>query len=286
MILISSDSTADLNELFAERGVAVLPLAVVLGGESYDDGVTVMPEDIYKFVEENKVLPKTAARSKQEHLEFFESVLKDPEDELIHFTISGELSVTATNAIAAAQEFNGRVRVIDGKSLSTGTGLLVLYACDLRDSGQYTAEQICDMVTARIPAVEASFFVETMEYLHKGGRCSGLTSFIATALKIKPSLLLKEGKIVVGKKYRGKAKMIAKQYADNIFEMFPNPDLKRVFVTYTVGTDPEVIQILKDAVMEKAKFEEVHETTASSTVTSHCGKGTIGILYINDGKNE
>ncbi len=286
MILISSDSTADLNELFEKRNVFVLPLAVVLGGVSYDDGVNVTPEDIYRFVAEKKVLPKTAARSKQEHVEFFESILKNPDDVLIHFTISGEISVTATNAIAAAEEFNGRVLIVDGKSLSTGTGLLVMYACDLRDSGKYTVQEIYDMVCARVPYVQASFFVETMEYLHKGGRCSGLASFVATALKIKPSLLLKEGKIVVGKKYRGKSIAITDQYVENILDMFPNPDLTRVFVTHTANTDPEVVEKVIAAVKERANFKEVYETTASSTITCHCGKGTIGILYINDGKKE
>ena len=285
MIRISSDSTADLNELFIQRQVAVLPLAVILGNESFEDGVDIQPEDIYKFVAENKMLPKTSARSKQEHLEFFEKQLVNPDDVLIHFTISGQISVTATNAIAAAEEFNGRVFVVDGKSLSTGTGLLVLYACDLRDENKYTAQEIYDKVVERIPFVQASFFVDTMEYLHKGGRCSGLASFVATALKIKPSLLLKEGKIVVGKKYRGKSLVIADQYVENIFEMFPNPDLKRVFVTHTAETDPAVVEKVVSAVKAKYNFEQVYTTIASSTITCHCGKGTIGVLYINDGKN-
>lgn len=283
MILISSDSTADLNELFLQRKVSTLPLAVVLGSESFDDGVTVNPDDIYKFVDENKILPKTSARSIEEHKEFFQSILTNPDDTLIHFTISGEISVTATNAKVAAESFNGKVLVVDGKSLSTGTGLLVMYACDLRDSGKYTLEEIYEKVTARIGAVQASFFVETMEYLHKGGRCSGLTSFVATALKLKPSLLLKEGKIVVGKKYRGKSIAIADSYVDNIFDMFPNPDYKRVFITFTKGTSPEVIAKIRARVESKGNFEEIYETTASSTITCHCGKGTIGVLYINDG---
>ena len=287
MLFISSDSTADLNELFAKRGVKTLPLAVVLGSESFEDGVTVNPDDIYAFVDQNKVLPKTAARSIEEHKEFFQSILQNPDDVLIHFTISGEISVTATNAKAAAETFNGKVLVVDGKSLSTGTGLLVMYACDLRDSGKYTAQEIFDKVCARIPAVQASFFVETMEYLHKGGRCSGLASFVATALKLKPSLLLKEGKILVGKKYRGKSIAIADQYVDNIFEMFPSPDLTRIFITFTKGTSPDVIAKIRARVESKYKFAEIYETTASSTITCHCGKGTIGILYINDGgKNE
>ena len=143
MIVISSDSTSDLNDLFKTRNIPTLPLAVILGDKSFDDGVTVTPDDIYAFVKENGILPKTAARSVAEHKEFFSSHIKSKDDSLIHFTISGEISVTAQNAAEAAKAFDN-VYVIDGKSLSTGTGLLVMYACDLRDSGKYTAKEIYD----------------------------------------------------------------------------------------------------------------------------------------------
>ena len=257
---------------------------VILGENSFFDGVDITPDDIYSFVRKNNILPKTAARSVEEHKEFFSSIIKSDEDSLIHFTISGEISVTAQNAAIAAKSFKN-VYVVDGKSLSTGTGLLVMYACDLRDSGKYSAKEIYDLVTARVPFVEASFFVDTMEYLYKGGRCSGLASFFATALKLKPSLLLKEGKIVVGKKFRGTSVNIADKYVDNIFEMYPNPDLKRIFITHT-SADPEVVAKIRAQVEKHFTFSEVYETIASATITSHCGKGTIGILFINDGNHE
>lgn len=284
MIYISSDSTSDLNSLFKTRNIRTLPLVVILGENSYFDGVDVTPDDIYSFVKKNNILPKTAARSVEEHKEFFSSIIKSDEDSLIHFTISGEISVTAQNAAIAAKAFKN-VYVVDGKSLSTGTGLLVLYACDLRDSGKYSAKEIYEKVLARIPFVEASFFVDTMEYLYKGGRCSGLASFFATALKLKPSLLLKDGKIVVGKKFRGTSVNIADKYVDNIFEMYPNPDLKRIFITHT-SADPEVVAKIRAQVEKHFTFSEVYETIASATITSHCGKGTIGILFINDGNHE
>ena len=183
-----------------------------------------------------------------------------------------------------AERFDN-VYVIDGKSLSTGTGLLVMYACDLRDSGKYSAKEIYEKCLARIPYVQASFFVDTMEYLYKGGRCSGLASFFATALKLKPSLLLKDGKIVVGKKFRGSAMSIADKYVENIFDMYDNPDLKRIFITHT-SADPEVVKLVRDTVNKRYKFSEIYETIASSTITSHCGKGTLGILFINDGPHE
>ncbi len=284
MIYITSDSSSDLNSLFEERNVQVFPIAVILGSQSFEDGVNVTPDDIYKFVGETGVLPKTAARSAEEHREFFESVLKNEDDAIIHFCLSSGISVTCNNAREAAKSFKN-VYVVDGKSLSTGTGLLVLYACDLRDSGKYTAEQIYEMSCARADSVQASFFVETMEYLHKGGRCSGVASLVATLLKIKPSLLVKDGKIAVGKKYKGKAVKIAEQYVDNIFEMYDNPDLKRIFITHT-SADKEVVDLIRAAVDKHFKFDAVYETIASATITSHCGKGTIGILFINDGGNK
>lgn len=286
MIKIASDSTTDLGALYEERDIKVMPMSVILGSDSLDDGVTVTPKDIYKFVEKSNMLPKTAARSRQEYVEFFEKILASSDDTLIFFSLSSGLSVTYSNAKAASEEFDGRVFVVDGRSLSSGTGLLVLYACDLRDEGKLSASEIYEKVCERIPYVQASFFVDTMAYLHKGGRCSGLESFFATALKIKPSLILKEGRIVVGQKYRGRAEAIAQKYVDNICDMFSNPDLKRVFVTYTYGTDADVIKEVKRALNERYKFDVVYETTASSTITCHCGKGTIGILYINDGDKQ
>ena len=127
--------------------------------------------------------------------------------------------------------------------------------------------------------------VDTMEYLYKGGRCSGLASFFATALKLKPSLLLKDGKIVVGKKYRGAATAIVDKYVDNIFDMYTNPDTKRIFITHT-SADPEVVELTRAAIARHYQFDEIIETIASSTITSHCGKGTLGILFINDGAHE
>lgn len=284
MIYITSDTTADLGSLFNERGVATIPLTVILGNEMCFDGVDVDPDKIYKFVEEEGILPKTSARSVEEYKEFFASVKKNADDFIIHFSLSSGISITCHNAIEASKEI-GNVFVVDGKSLSSGTGLLVLYACDLRDSGKYTASEIYEKCLARVDAVQASFVVDTMDYLHKGGRCSGVVAFAAGALKIKPSLQLKDGKIVVGKKYMFKpTRAIVPQYVKNILEMYNTPDTSRIFITYTKNTAPAVIDAVKNAVANSGiNFEQIIETTASSTITCHCGAGTIGILYLNDG---
>ena len=284
MIYVTADTTADLGELFQKRGVTTIPLTVILGSEMCFDGVDVDPDKIYKFVEEEGILPKTSARSVEEYKEFFASVKQNPDDAVIHFSLSSGISITCHNAIEAANELEN-VYVVDGKSLSSGTGLLVLYACDLRDSG-YTASEIYEKCVSRVDAVQASFVVDTMDYLHKGGRCSGVVAFAAGALKIKPSLQLKDGKIVVGKKYMFKpTKAIVPQYVKNIFEMYNNPDTRRIFITYTKNTAPAVVDAVRNSVLNSPfKFDEIIETTASSTITCHCGAGTIGILYINDGK--
>lgn len=287
MIYITSDSTADLGELYSKRDVKVIPLTVILGNEMCFDGVDVNPTKIYEFVENTSRLPKTSARSVEEYREFFESVKINPDDEIIHFSLSSGVSITCHNAIEASNQVEN-VYVVDGKSLSSGTGLLVLYACDLRDENRYSAKEIYEKCVARVDAVQASFVVETMDYLHKGGRCSGVVAFAAGALRIKPSLQLRDGKIVVGKKYMFKpTKSIVPQYVKNIFEMYSTPDTKRIFITYTQNTHQDVIDAVRNAVKQvQFKFDEIIETTASSTITCHCGAGTIGILYFNDGKNE
>lgn len=281
MVKIASDSTVDLGKDYQTRGVHVLPLSVFLGDKSYYDGVTVNPDDIYKFVEKTGTLPKTAARSEAEAHEFFEEITRDGSS-VVMFTISSKLSVTYENMVAAAKDFKD-VYVVDTQSLSTGGGLLVLYGCDLRDSGQYTAKEIYEKCTARVPSVQASFFVDTMEFLHKGGRCSGLTSFVAGVLKLKPELLLKDGKIVVGKKFMGSGTKICGRYVDNIFEMYTRPDLTRIFITHT-SADQAVVDIARREIEKRYQFKEIIETVAGSTVTCHCGRGTLGILFINDGE--
>ena len=200
MIRISTDSTSDLSYLYKEKNIAVMPVCVILDGKVYEDGVDVFPQDIYKFVEETGKLPKTAARNTFDYKVFFEDLTKNG-DTVIHLAFSSGLSTCCNCAIEAAKEFDN-VYVIDTKSLSTGCGLLVLKACDLLEQGK-SVQEIVKEVSALVDKVQASFVVSTMEYLYKGGRCSMLSSIVATVLKIMPTLYLKNGKIVAGKKYMG-----------------------------------------------------------------------------------
>lgn len=281
MIRLSTDSTSDLNGLFEQNNVAVMPVCVVLGGKTFEDGIDVTPEDVYAYVKETGKLPKTSARNEYDYEEFFKELTKDG-DTLIHLAFSSELSTCEKCAEMAAQKV-GNVYVVDTLSLSTGSGALVMRAVDLIKQGK-TAEEVVENLKSAIPHVQASFIVSTMEYLHKGGRCSGLAAFAANALKIIPTLLLKEGKIVVGKKYMGNVLKNCDRYVLDILKANNSYDDTRAFVTYTKGTDERVVNKIEETLKANSSFKEIIRTTAGSTITCHCGAGTIGILYINDKK--
>lgn len=279
MIKITCDSTADLDYLFNEREIDFIPLSVTLGDKNFYDGVDIKPTDIFDFVKENKILPKTAARSEDDFYEFFKKYV-DNGDTVIHFNISNKFSASHEMAKKAAERLPN-IHVIDSYNLSSGTGLLAMYARDLIDKGA-NAEEIVEAVKKRIPFVQASFVVDTMEYLHKGGRCSGLATFMASLLRIKPMILVKNGEMVVGKKYMGSFDKIILKYVEDTLNSFNNPDFTRIFITHTYA-DPKTVENVSEAIKKIAPFKEIIETKAGCTVTSHCGKNTLGILYINDG---
>lgn len=279
MIRLSTDSTSDLNGLFEQNNVAVMPICVILGGKTYEDGVNVMPEDVYAYVKETGKLPKTSARNEYDYEEFFKELTKDG-DTLIHLAFSSELSTCEKCAEMAAEKV-GNVYVVNTLSLSTGSGALVMRAVDLIKKG-LSAEEIVENLNNSVSKVQASFIVSTMEYLHKGGRCSGLTALLASALKIIPTLLLKDGKIIVGKKYMGNSLKNCDRYVMDILKSNPTYDTTRVFVTYTQGTDERIVNKIEETLRANSNFKEIIRTTAGATITCHCGAGTIGILYIND----
>lgn len=280
MIKVTTDSTADLDYLFKSEDIPYLPLHVQLDGKNFYDGVDIFCDDIFKKYEEKKLLPKTAASGIEEYVEFFDNVKKNGAGEIVHISISGELSASYNNASAAAKEVGG-VYVIDSRSLSTGVGLLVLKAVDLNKEG-FSAAEIAEKVNALVPCVQASFVVDTMEFLHKGGRCSGLTALVANVLKIKPMLVLKGGKINVGQKYIGSLSKNITKYVEAIIKQYDTPDYRRIFITHT-SCEPEIVEAVREKIREIApQFKEIIETKAGATVTAHCGKGTLGILYINE----
>ena len=277
-IRITSDSTCDLGASVQERNIGIVPLTVNLGENSFKDGIDITPADIFAFVAETKQLPKTAAPSIGDYEEFFAQQLALGYDELIHFNISKKSSGSHNMALQAAESFGGKVRVIDSMALSSGQGLLVLRACDLRDAGKSAAEIEEDVLEAR-RRINTSFVPDSLDYLHKGGRVSGMVKVAAAAFKIHPLIVMEEGQLVSGGKYKGKMSVLIKQYIEDLKERYPSYDKTRCFVTHS-SADKELVDAAKEKVAELFEFDEVLETVAGSIITSHCGKGTLGVLFI------
>lgn len=282
-VVITSDSSCDLAaDQIEENNIRTLPLYINLNGDEYRDGVNITPEKIFNFVKQNKKLPKTSAVSESDYKEFFSSILKeDDENVIVHIGLSSGLSSSYSNAVNVSKPLDGRVFVVDGKNLSSGTGLLVLFAARLAKEG-VSAEEIVKRVEERVNFVQASFIIQEVEYLYRGGRCSALAMLGANLLRIKPRIQVVDGIMKLYGKPRGKIVPVLKQYVDDVLKEFSNPDPTICFVTHS-SIEPEIAEEIKKYVESKNIFKEVKVTVASSTITSHCGKGTLGILYINDG---
>ena len=278
-IRITSDSTCDLGHLVEDRNIGILPLQVNLDADSFHDGVDITPEDIFKFVAEKKILPKTSAPSIGDYEEFFAKEL-DGYDELIHFNISARSSGSYNMAKQAAESFDGKVRVIDSMALSSGQGLLVMKAADLRDEGKSMDEIVAAVEEIRTH-INTSFIPDSLDYLHKGGRVSGMVKLAAGLFKIHPLIMMDNGQLVPGKKYKGKMSVIIKQYIEDLKEMYPNYDKTRCFITHSTA-DAELVGVAKEKVKELFNFDEVIETIAGSIITSHCGRNTLGVLFVYD----
>ncbi len=276
-IRITSDSTCDLNHLIAERDIGIMPLQVNLGEAAFRDGVDITPEKIFAFVAETGVLPKTAAPSIGEYEDFFTKELEGC-DALIHINISTKSSGSHNFAKNAAENFNGKVYVVDSKALSSGQGLLVLKACDMRDEGK-SAEEIVTALEEIRERINTSFVPDNLDYLHKGGRVSGMVKTVAGMFKIHPQILMEDGQLIPGKKYKGKMSVLIKQYIDDLKELYPNYDKSRCFVTHSTA-DRELVDAAIAKVKENFEFDEIIETVAGSIITSHCGKGTLGVLFV------
>lgn len=279
-IAISAESTIDLTkELLEDNQIETVPFSILLGDElSYDGEVTA--DELINFVAENNVLPKTSAVNEFQYTEHFEKLLKD-HDAVIHFSLSSKLSLACTNAINASKQFKN-VYVVDTQSLSTGIALLALYAKDLTNKG-VDAKGIYEKVLKRVNNVQASFVLKRLDFLYKGGRCSGIAYLGANLLKIRPQIILKDGKMQPDKKYRGDFARVVNKYCQDVLCEYDNPDLTRVFITYTT-LKQEVIEQVKTLLIERG-FKNVYVTRAGATITSHCGESCMGILYINDGEN-
>ena len=278
-IALSCESTCDLpKELLEKYNISTIPYSVILGEEIVEDDETV-PAKIYEFVETTKKLPKTSAINEESYSEYFKNLLKT-HDAVIHITLSSGLSSSNAHANSAAEKLKN-VYVIDSKSLSTGIALLAIYARKLIDE-KLEPQEIAKKVTARVPQIQASFVVERLDYLFKGGRCSRLALFGANLLKIRPQIIVKDGLMSPAKKFRGKMDLVVSKYCEETLAEFCTPDKSIAFVTHTSAT-PEMVGNAITA-LKNAGFENVYDTVAGGTITSHCGEHVLGILYFNDGK--
>ena len=276
-IIISSDSTCDLSrELIDRYNIRILPMGVTLGDNSYRDGVDITPDNLYAYVEKTGQLPKTSAINMAENADYFEELTRDG-SAVIHFTISASMSATYNNARMAAEDFED-VYVVDAKNLSTGSGLLVLAAAEMAQQG-LEAKEIAQKVSELADYVDASFVVDNLEYLAKGGRCSAVAAFGANLLQLKPCISVKNGAMGVSKKYRGKFEKVLPTYVAEKLANGEDIDLKRVFVTHA-GCDPQLVESIVELVKNTLPFKEVLVTRAGCTVSSHCGANTLGVLFV------
>ncbi len=275
-IVISADSTVDLSPEIAEKySVVVSPMLVTMGGKTYTDGVDITPKELFEYTKSTGELAKTAAQSTAYYTEYFEKLSADG-SAVIHFSISDSMSSAHNFARIAAEDMEN-VYVVDSQNLSTGIALLVLKAADLVAEGK-EAKEIYDEICALRSRVDASFVIDTLEYLHKGGRCSAVAMLGANVLKLRPCIEVKEGAMGVSRKYRGKMSLVYKEYAKDQLHDPDDIDLTRVFVTHTCGDDPVVDEIV-ELVKQTLPFKEVIEGTAGCTISAHCGPGTLGVLF-------
>jgi DegV family protein with EDD domain len=279
-IALSAESTVDLSaDLLKEYEVATVPYTLILGDKSYPDG-TVKGEDLFEYTKKTGKLAKSSAVNAAQFTEHFGKLLQD-HDAVIHFTLSSAMSSSYNNACAVANEIGGnKVYVIDSRSLSSGIALQVIYAHKLIDAGK-DPEEIVRLVKERIPFDQASFGLEAVDFLYKGGRCSAMAVLGANLLHIRPQIIVKDGKMISGKKFRGPMEKWVADYVEETLRDFPNPDKSEVFCTYSSAPD-EIVEMV-DKRLKKAGFEHIMNTTASGTVSCHCGPHTLGILYFNDG---
>ncbi len=278
MVKILSDSTCDLSpELIAKFNIGIIPLYVNLGNDEFKDGVNIHPADIFKWSDAHGQTPKTAAPSVDDVMKFLD---RNSDDEYVIFTISSSMSASFNNCRLAAEtaEMKDRVFVIDSANLSTGIGLQVLRAAELAAAGK-TGIEIVNEIAKITGKVRASFVIDTLTYLHRGGRCSGVAAFFGSALKLHPRIAVENGAMHPEKKYRGKPERFVMDYVKDMEEALKNADPQRVFITHS-PCDPEIVEAVRDYLKSLNRFKEIIETDAGSVISSHCGPGTLGVLFI------
>ena len=278
-IRISSDSTCDLNRDYIEaHGVEILPLYTNMGDKTYRDGVDITPEEIYAHVAAGGDLCSTAANNVSDYQAAFTRILSDC-DALIHINISADFSSCYQNACVAAEDFPDRVFVVDSRNLSTGHGHVVCEAVKMAEAGELSPAEIAESLRDLTGRVDASFVLDRLDYMVKGGRCSSVAALGANLLKLKPYIEVVDGKMRVGKKYRGSFEKCILEYVKDKLQGRDDLVLERIFITHTPVQDG-LVEKVRAAVESYAPFTQIIETEAGCTISCHCGPGTLGILFI------
>lgn len=275
-IAISAESTIDVpQEILDKYDIKTTPFTINFNDKIVEDRFGISQE-IFDFVDTTKKLPKTSAVSPAQFKEHFEKLLKEY-DAVVHVSISSLMSSAYNNAVNVAKEL-GNVYVVDSRTLSSAIALLAIKGRELADD-KHTPQEIYDILTETTKRVKVNFVLEKLNYLYKGGRCSGLALLGANLLKIKPEIIVNDGKMIVGKKYMGNMTKVVSKYIDDYLAENPNPELDYVFVTHS-SSMPEAEKLLTEKLKERG-FKTIYNTYAGGTICSHCGQNCIGVLFIN-----
>lgn len=280
MVKIISDSTCDLSpELIAKYDIDILPLHILLGEDEYEDGKNITPEEIYSWSDENKTTPKTSAPALTDAIELFKQYI-DEGREIVCFSISSSMSTSGNVMRIAAEELEAedRITVIDSANLSTGIGLLVIEAAIMAQNN-HTVEEIVSAIEALKPNVRASFIVDTLTYLYRGGRCNAVSAMAGGVLKLHPKIVVENGAMNASKKYRGKINSAIMTYVKDMEDDLKAARPDRVFITHS-GCDRTIVEEVHSYLENLGVFSEILETRAGGVISSHCGPGTLGVLFI------
>ncbi|MBQ9611353.1 MAG: DegV family protein [Lachnospiraceae bacterium] len=280
MIAIVSDSTCDLSKELIERyDIHILPLHVILGEEERLDGVNISPDEIYEWSDADKQTPKTSAPSIEDAIDLFQELLKE-HDEIISFCISESMSASGNVMRLAAEELEAedKIHVINSQNLSTGIGLLVIAAAEMVKENKLSAE-ILEKIQELIPRVRSSFVVDSLEYLRRGGRLSGAKALIGSVLRLHPKIAVKDGAMAASGNYRGNIEKAFANYVRDMEQDLKAAERSRVFITYSSKNEPAVSEI-KSYLENLGVFQEILITRAGSVISSHCGPGALGVLFI------
>lgn len=280
MVKIISDSTCDLSpELVNRYDIDILPLHILLGEKEYMDGKNITPDEIFAWSDAHKTTPKTSAPSLADAIEILKPYVEEKR-EVICFSISSSMSTSGNVMRLAADELEATdlVTVIDSANLSTGIGLLVIEAAEMAQAGK-SAEEISTKIEKLKSKVRASFVVDTLTYLYRGGRCNAVAAMAGSVLKLHPKIVVENGAMDASKKYRGKLKSVIMSYVKDMEQELKNARSERVFITHS-GCEREIVEEVRAYLQSLGVFEEILETRAGGVISSHCGPGTLGVLFI------